>query len=188
MENSKRCSVSMQKKPNLSKAQGTKTPSEKNPSEAYWTAVKTILKYLRNTKDMVLVYGGIPETNLKVTCYIDAKVGYIVVAEASTKAVWMRKFYDGLGNVMPTNKRPMEMLCENMPAIAIANDPRIIKGARHYQRKYHYIREVFQDGEIILKKVHTDNNVANPFTKPMPYTKHFEHDMAIGVRPASSLM
>ncbi|KAL0405824.1 UNVERIFIED_CONTAM: Retrovirus-related Pol polyprotein from transposon TNT 1-94 [Sesamum latifolium] len=26
--------------------------------EAHWTAVKTILKYLRMTKDMFLVYGG----------------------------------------------------------------------------------------------------------------------------------
>ncbi|KAL0387806.1 UNVERIFIED_CONTAM: Retrovirus-related Pol polyprotein from transposon TNT 1-94 [Sesamum radiatum] len=26
--------------------------------EAYWTAVKTILKYLRRTKDMFLIYGG----------------------------------------------------------------------------------------------------------------------------------
>ncbi|KAL0286961.1 UNVERIFIED_CONTAM: Retrovirus-related Pol polyprotein from transposon TNT 1-94 [Sesamum calycinum] len=26
--------------------------------EAYWTAVKTILKYLRRTKDMFLAYGG----------------------------------------------------------------------------------------------------------------------------------
>ncbi|GJX11656.1 hypothetical protein Tco_0201515 [Tanacetum coccineum] len=60
--------------------------------------------------------------------------------------------------------------------------------ARHYQRKYHYIREVIQDGEIVLKKVHTDDNLANPFTKPMPYNKHFEHAMAIGVFPASSLI
>ncbi|KAL0334385.1 UNVERIFIED_CONTAM: hypothetical protein Sangu_1594700 [Sesamum angustifolium] len=26
--------------------------------EAYWTAVKTILKYLRRTQEMFLVYGG----------------------------------------------------------------------------------------------------------------------------------
>ncbi|KAL0288855.1 UNVERIFIED_CONTAM: Retrovirus-related Pol polyprotein from transposon TNT 1-94, partial [Sesamum radiatum] len=26
--------------------------------EAHWTAVKTILKYLRRTKDMFLIYGG----------------------------------------------------------------------------------------------------------------------------------
>ncbi|GJR00402.1 hypothetical protein Tco_0523386 [Tanacetum coccineum] len=104
------------------------------------------------------------------------------------KAVWIRKFIDGLGNIVPTNKRPMEMLCDNMSAIEIANDPMIMRGTKHYQRKYHYIREVIQDGEIVLKKVHTDDNLDDLFTKPMPYNKHFEHAMAIGVCPASSLM
>ncbi|GKF74147.1 hypothetical protein Tco_0220479, partial [Tanacetum coccineum] len=33
---------------------------------------KNILKYLRNTKDMFLVYGGNPETELRVDCYCDA--------------------------------------------------------------------------------------------------------------------
>ncbi|GJU02815.1 hypothetical protein Tco_1113153 [Tanacetum coccineum] len=161
---------------------------QQNPGEAHWTVVKTILKYLKNTKDMVLIYRGKPETGLKVTCYTDAKAEYIAGVEASMEAVRMRKFINELGNVVPTNKRPMEMLCDYMPAIATTNNPGIMKGARHYQRKYHYICEVIQDGEIILKKVHTDDNVAYPFTKPMPYTKHFEHAMMIGVRLTSSLL
>ncbi|GKA29142.1 retrotransposon protein, putative, ty1-copia subclass [Tanacetum coccineum] len=41
-------------------------------SEPHWTAVKNILKYLRNTKDMFLVYGGNPSTELRVECYCDA--------------------------------------------------------------------------------------------------------------------
>ncbi|GKF61323.1 hypothetical protein Tco_0181377 [Tanacetum coccineum] len=89
---------------------------------------------------------------------------------------------------MPSNKRPMEMLCDNEPAIAIANDPRILKVARHFQMKYHYIHEVIQEREIVLKKVHTDDNVTDPFTKPMPFNKHYEHDMAIGIVLVSSLM
>ncbi|GJU26265.1 retrotransposon protein, putative, ty1-copia subclass [Tanacetum coccineum] len=113
---------------------------------------------------------------------------YNVAAEASMEAVWMRKFIDGLGDVIPSNKKLMEMLCDNAPAIAIANDPKIMKGARRYQRKYHYIRKVIQAGEIVMKKVHTYDNLADPFTKPMPYNKHFEHAMGIGVCPASSLM
>ncbi|GJZ24846.1 hypothetical protein Tco_0562305 [Tanacetum coccineum] len=103
------------------------------------TAVKTILKYLRNTKDMVLVYGAKPEAKLKVSCakqsttsMSSTKVEYIVAAEASMEAVWMRKFIDGLSDVVPSNKRPMEMLCYNELAIAIANDPGILKGARHF--------------------------------------------------------
>ncbi|GJR95441.1 retrotransposon protein, putative, ty1-copia subclass [Tanacetum coccineum] len=34
-----------------------------------WTAVKNILKYLRNTKDMFLVYSRNPEAELRVNCY-----------------------------------------------------------------------------------------------------------------------
>ncbi|GJT38372.1 putative RNA-directed DNA polymerase [Tanacetum coccineum] len=41
-----------------------------NPGEGHWTAIKNILKYLRNTKDRFLVYGG--EKELRVTGYYDA--------------------------------------------------------------------------------------------------------------------
>jgi hypothetical protein len=41
-----------------------------NPGIAHWTAVKTILKYFRRTKDILLVYGG--ETELVVRGYTDA--------------------------------------------------------------------------------------------------------------------
>nr|GEU38307.1 hypothetical protein [Tanacetum cinerariifolium] len=109
---------------------------------------------------------------------------YIAATKASMEAVWMRKFIDGLGNIMPSNKRPMKMLCENEPAIAITNDHGILKGARHFQRKYHYV----QKREILFKKVHTDDNVADLFTKPIPFNKHYEHAMAIGIATASRLM
>nr|GEY41297.1 hypothetical protein [Tanacetum cinerariifolium] len=100
----------------------------------------------------------------------------------------MRKFTNGLGGVMSSNKMPVEMLCDNEPALAIASDLKILKSARHFQRKYHYIREVIQEGEIVLKKVHIDDNIVDPFTKPMPLNMHFEHAMTIRNVPASSLM
>nr|GEX73326.1 hypothetical protein [Tanacetum cinerariifolium] len=43
-----------------------------NPDEIHWNVVKTILMYLRNTKDMVLMYGAKPEVELKVSCYANA--------------------------------------------------------------------------------------------------------------------
>nr|GEU40384.1 hypothetical protein [Tanacetum cinerariifolium] len=155
------------------KSQGAKTTTK--------TVVKTILKYFRNTKDMVLVYGAKPKDEIKVSCYADAsfqtnkddiksqmvyvfvlnggavdwksakqsttamssiEAKYIVIAKASIEAFWIKKFIDGIGDVMPSNKRPMEMLYDNEPALAIANDPKILKGSRHFQRKYHYIHEI----------------------------------------------
>ncbi|GJS04971.1 hypothetical protein Tco_0321479 [Tanacetum coccineum] len=63
MENSKRGTIPMQETLKLK----------------HWTAVKNILKYLRNTKDMFLVYGGNMERDLRVSCYTDA--GYLTNAD-----------------------------------------------------------------------------------------------------------
>ena len=43
---------------------------QSNPGKEHWTVVKNILKYLKRTKDMFLVYGG--EEELVVKGYIDA--------------------------------------------------------------------------------------------------------------------
>ena len=37
----------------------------------HWTVVKNILKYLKSTKDMFLVYGG--DKELVVNVYVDAR-------------------------------------------------------------------------------------------------------------------
>nr|GEW67775.1 retrotransposon protein, putative, Ty1-copia subclass [Tanacetum cinerariifolium] len=53
-------------------AQNLKSYFQHNSGEPHWSAVKTILKYLRNTEDMFLVYGRNPEAKLRVDCYCDA--------------------------------------------------------------------------------------------------------------------
>nr|GEY38976.1 hypothetical protein [Tanacetum cinerariifolium] len=45
---------------------------QQNYDESHWTAVKNILKYLRNTKDLFLVYGRNPKAELRVDCYCNA--------------------------------------------------------------------------------------------------------------------
>ncbi|GJV48971.1 retrotransposon protein, putative, ty1-copia subclass [Tanacetum coccineum] len=67
MDNSKLCHIPMQERLDLNTSH-----FQQNPGEPHWTAVKTILKYLRNTKDMFLVYGENPEAELRVECYCDA--------------------------------------------------------------------------------------------------------------------
>ncbi|GKB51039.1 hypothetical protein Tco_0901792, partial [Tanacetum coccineum] len=61
------------------------------------------------------------------TAMYSTEAKYIATAEASMEAVWMKKFIDGLGGVMQSNKRPMEMLCDNESALAIASDLKILK-------------------------------------------------------------
>nr|GEZ14382.1 hypothetical protein [Tanacetum cinerariifolium] len=89
---------------------------------------------------------------------------YIAAFDASKEAVWVRKFISGLG-VVPTIEEPISMYCDNTGAIAIANEPGITKGARHFRAKVHYLREVIEFGDIKLEKVHIDDNLADPFIK-----------------------
>ncbi|GJT79673.1 retrotransposon protein, putative, ty1-copia subclass [Tanacetum coccineum] len=100
-----------------------------------------------------------------------AEAEYIVAYDASKEAVWVRKFISGLG-IVPTIKEPISMYCDNTGAITIANESGITKGARHFHAKVHYLREVIEFGDIKLEKVHTYDNLADPFTKALAFPKH----------------
>jgi hypothetical protein len=57
-------------RPDVSYALSATSRYQSNYGEAYWTIVKNILKYLRRTKEVFLVFGG--EEELIVKGYSDA--------------------------------------------------------------------------------------------------------------------
>ncbi|GKB86392.1 hypothetical protein Tco_0958664 [Tanacetum coccineum] len=173
MENSKCGTIPMQENLKLSKSQGASTPAEiqrmkisymlrlfDQLCDDHWTAVKNILKYLCNTKDMFLIY---------------------------RVAVWIRKFISGFG-VVPTIEEPINMYYDNTGAIAIAKDHGVTKGVRHFRAKVHCLRETIEMGDVKIDKVDTDDNLADPFTKALAFPKHSGLTEKIRMIPASSLM
>ncbi|KAK1684190.1 hypothetical protein QYE76_045038 [Lolium multiflorum] len=104
-----------------------------------------------------------------------------IAAEASSEAVWMKRFIVELG-VVPSALDPLIIYCDNMGAIANAQEPRSHKRLKHIKLRYHSIREYIEDGEVKICKVHTDLNVADPLTKALPRAKHDQHQNAMGVR------
>ncbi|GKB84390.1 hypothetical protein Tco_0956662 [Tanacetum coccineum] len=117
-----------------------------NPGDAHWIAVKNILKYLRNTKDMFLVYGGVVDwksTKQSIFATSSTDVEYIAAFDASKEVAWIRKFISGLG-VVPIIEEPINMYCDNTEAIAITKDHGVTKGARHFHAKVHYLRETIK--------------------------------------------
>ncbi|GKA49732.1 hypothetical protein Tco_0742805 [Tanacetum coccineum] len=115
------------------------------------------------------------------------KSEYIAASEAAMEAVWIRKFISGLG-IVPTINEPLNMYYDNSAAIHYANEPGVQRGARHYHRRYHYVRECVELGEIRILKVHTDDNLVDPFTKALSNRKLTQHARSMGLRPASSFM
>nr|GFC26283.1 retrovirus-related Pol polyprotein from transposon TNT 1-94 [Tanacetum cinerariifolium] len=116
-----------------------------------------------------------------------AQAEYVAASEAAMEAVWIRKFIGDLG-VMPSINKPINMYCDNSATIIFANEPGIMKGDRHFLWRYHYVREQVETGEIKLKKVHTDDNLADPFTKALPRGMVIDHAKGIGLQLASIFM
>nr|GEX85102.1 hypothetical protein [Tanacetum cinerariifolium] len=166
-----RHAIKRSEKLKLSKLQGASTPAEMKSMQnvPYALAVGSIIIFATSS------------TEAEYIAAFDAS------KEAVWEAVWVRKFIFGL-TVVPIIKEPISMYCDNTGAISIANESRITKGARHFCAKVHYLREVIEFGDIKLEKVHTDDNLADPFTKALAFPKHSEHTKNIGMLPASSLM
>ncbi|GJZ51589.1 hypothetical protein Tco_0606104 [Tanacetum coccineum] len=121
----------------------------------YWVAVKHIL----NDKDERM-----------------SQMGMVFVVNRRQKSGQWSWF--GLENlleitgVMPSIKEPINVYCDNS---TFANDSGIMEGARHFLQRYHYVREQVKSGEIKVLKVHTDDNLADPFTKALPKGKVTDH-------------
>nr|GEV16535.1 retrotransposon protein, putative, Ty1-copia subclass [Tanacetum cinerariifolium] len=192
-------------RPDVVFAQNITSRFQQNPGDIHWTTVKNILKvscyadagYLTDADDLksqtgyvfVLNGGDVDWKSAKQSIFAtsSAEAEYIAAFDASKEAVWVRKFISRL-RVVLIIEEPISMYCDNTRAIAIANDSGITKGARHFHAKVHYLREVIQLGDIKLQKVHTDDNLADPFTKALAFFKHSKHTKNIGMLAASSLM
>ena len=207
-------------RPDVSYALSVSSRYQSDPGLEHWAAVKGILKYLKRTKDLLLVYGG--DEELIVSGYTDAgfmtdpddfksqsgyvfilnggavdwksskqktvadsttEAEYVAASEASKEAVWIKQFLEDLG-VVPSALDPVEIYCDNSGAVAQAREPSSHHKTRHIERKYKLIRHHVEAGLVKVRKVHTDLNVSDPMTKPLPRAKHEQHRIAIGVREA----
>jgi hypothetical protein len=206
--------------PDMALALSLTSRYQSNPGMNHWNAVKSILKYLKNTKDMVLVYGGCEEEGLSVKGYVDASFDtdpddsksqnryvfilnggavswrsckqdlvaqstmeseYMAASEATSEGVWLRKFVIELG-VFPSMDNPVDILCDNINAIANTKELRAHSVVKHILQHYHVIRDCIKDGKVKVCKVQTDLNIADPLTKPLPWAKFDPHRYSMVVR------
>ena len=76
----------------------------------------------------------------------------------------------------------MILYCDNSRAVAQAKEPRNHRKGKHIKRKYHLVRKIVLNGDIIIENIASEDNLADPFTKALN-TKVFDsHVYNIGLR------
>ena len=172
----------------------------------HWVDVKNILKYLRRTKDVFLIYedgdlivegysdasfqsdrddsksqsgyvftlnGGVvswKSSKQETTTDSTTESEYIAASEAAKEAVWINNFITKLG-VVPSIVHLILLYCDNNRAIAQAKEPRSHQRSKHVLRRYHLIREIIGRNDVKIEKIPTNQNIADPLTKPLPQKK-----------------
>ena len=106
---------------------------------------------------------------------------YVACSAAVQEVVWLRRFFQHLG-VVTNTLGPVTIHCDSMAALAYAKDPKYHGRTKHIDLRYHYIRDMIAQKEVILKHIPTTQMVADPLTKPIARDVYMAHVRTLGLR------
>lgn len=121
------------------------------------------------------------EFQARYICGSTTEAEYIAASDAAKEAVWIRNLIQELG-VIPSVVDPVLVYCDNNGAIAQAKEPRSHQRSKHILTKFHLIREIVGRGDVLIKKVASEDNAADPLTKPLPGPVFEKHREKVGLR------
>ena len=105
-------------------------------------------------------------TSKKQTCTsqftIEAK--YVATTINCTNIVWLKHLLKG----MKEEITKLVILYCNTSAINISKNPVMHVKTKHIAIKYHYVRVLVEDKQVKMEYIHTKEQIADIFTKPLP--------------------
>ncbi|KAM1948201.1 hypothetical protein ACFX15_008419 [Malus domestica] len=124
--------------------------------------------------------------NIKIgACQLSiAEADYVSVVKAIAQAIWLRFVLLNFGE---EKVEPTQILCDNTSAIAISKNPIAHHKARHINRRFHFIRDALQNGEIDLVYCKTEEQIVDIFTKALARDLFEYLRKALGVISAKHL-
>ncbi|TYJ96006.1 integrase [Cucumis melo var. makuwa] len=103
---------------------------------------------------------------------------YISLAAAGCQALWLRWMLKELKCIQ---KCETVLFCDNGSAIALSKNPVFHGRSKHIRIKYHFIRDLVKDGEVIVKYCKTQDQVADIFTKALKFDLFVKFRGKLGV-------
>lgn len=93
---------------------------------------------------------------------------YRAAAVAAQESIWLMKL---MGDLQQPGEYSVELCCDNQSAIQLAENPVFHARTKHVEVHHHFIREKVLQGEIEMRAVNTDDQLADIFTKGLRATK-----------------
>ena len=103
---------------------------------------------------------------------------YVTLSEAAREATWLRHLYGELGFIQ---REPILLLGDNDGSIAMAKNPQFHKRTKHVDLRWHWVRELVNDGLINIVDCRDPQQTADIFTKQVPRIKFSRHVNELGM-------
>ena len=103
---------------------------------------------------------------------------YISATSLACQAVWLRRLLLDIGQ---EQKGTTDIYYDNKSAIALIKNPIQHWRTKHIDIRFHFIRNLVSDGSKAVKFCHTEDQVADIFTKALSSQKHSYFRMKLGV-------
>ena len=121
----------------------------------------------------------------EVVAMSSAESEYISMCNGAKETAWIRRLFIGL-QVLPEIEAPTFMYVDNQAAIALAHNAAVNRRNKHIDVRYHYIRQVVQDGTITIEYCPTDEMVADMLTKALGRVKLQKFVKLAGLVPTTA--
>src|SRR5206468_3649145 len=86
---------------------------------------------------------------------------YMAMTEGVKEALWLWGLLDDVG----IKQECVDVWCDSQSAIHLAKNQVHHARTKHIDVRYHFVRDVIEEGDVSLMKVHTDENPADMLTK-----------------------
>jgi len=95
---------------------------------------------------------------------------YMAVTETFKEAIWLNGLIEDLGIV----QERVDVHCDSQSAICLAKNQVHHSHTKHIDVRFHFVREIMDEGDILLQKIGTADNPADMLTKCVSNIK-FQH-------------
>jgi len=186
-------------KPDIAHAVGVDNMFLSNPGKEHWEGVKWILRYLKGISKMHLSFrrsnftlqefsdtdlGGDLDDRKSTIGYIftlgctviswksklqgrvslsTTEAEYVVISKAAKEMIWLKNLLQELGKQQDDSSL--------FSVICLAKNPILHFRCKHIELKYHFIRNLINDGDLFLLKIPGAENPADMLTKTVTTTK-----------------
>jgi hypothetical protein len=108
-----------------------------------------------------------------------AEAEYVATMHTAKEALWLQRL---IHELFPLLKQPMLLYCDNQSTLKLIHDDNYHARTKHIDMRYHFIRQVAQNGALVLMYCPSEDMTADALTKALPKWKVTIHNSSLGLR------